>query len=514
MPVKNAVTDDPPSPSLLARLRGGRSDRALYLFAAQGANVVLTFLTYSLISRSLGSVEAVGEFTLARSVTLAFAYSADSIVRLVFVSSLAARSDDESRLFGAAQSLQWMLSLASMPVLAAVILIGGWTDVGAAIAMAGLAAVTQYGADLAAASLLAKKRTDLAAVVLVADRLLMAVCVAVAMRVDRSVASAYAGMLAANLLRAAGSLILARRTVLASIRPRWSNELAANLLRRGAPVALSLIAFAVYGRAAIFAMDKLSDDATQKGLLSSAVTLLGLLNFIPTTFGLSELPTFGSRTPEGRRAAQELHRRCFRRVTLASVTTATLLIVGAKPVLSILFGRQFGDAAPLLQILMLSVPFGFMGHVYRYLLIPLHAQKQELAATGFGLALQMGLAAYWIPQYQAQGAVAALLTAEVVVYLLKFALASRRIGGVRWSDGCLVPLLWLAGALATLHFVPREERLLRIGLQLMWMTAIAGVCRTMGRGDAATSVEIRPSAPDARDSSDDDATPRRKARAA
>lgn len=484
MNAEHAETGD--SPASTSVKPGRRSDRSLYLFAAQGANVVLTFLTYSYISRQLGTVEAVGDFTLARSVTLAFAYAADSLVRLVFVSALASRPDDSRALFGTAQSLQWLVSLASLPVLTAVIVMGGWSDLGSAIFAAGLAAVTQYGADLAAAALLARKRTDLAAAVLVGDRLLMAICVGIAMQIERSVAAAYLGMLVANLLRALASLVLARRIVLPSIRPRWSTELAVDLLRRGAPVALSLIAFAIYGRAAIFAMDKLSEDATQKGLFAAAVTLLGLLNFIPTTFGLSELPTFGTQSADGLRAAQELHRRCFRRVLLASVTTGTLLIVAARPIMSILFGRAFGDAAPMLQILMLSVPFGFMGHVYRYLLIPLRAQKLELAATAFGLALQMGLASQWIPQYQAMGAAAALLTAEVIVYGMKFALAARRIGGVGRVDGFVVPVMWMAGSLGLLMTVPQEERWIRIGGQLVWLVAIGAVCRTMGR-DAATS---------------------------
>lgn len=469
------------SPASTSEKPGRRSDRSLYLFAAQGANVVLTFITYSYISRQLGTVEAVGEFTLARSVTLAFAYAADSLIRLVFVSALASRPDDSRALFGTAQSLQWLVSLASLPMLVAVIVLGGWSDLSTAIFAAGLAAVTQYGADLAAASLLARKRTDLAAAVLVADRLLMVVCVGVAMQIERSVAAAYLGMLAANLLRAAGSLVLARRIVLPSIRPGWSTEMALDLLRRGAPVALSLIAFAIYGRAAIFAMDKLSSDGTQQGLFAAAVTLLGLLNFIPTTFGLSELPTFGTQSADGLRAAQELHRRCFRCVMLASVATGTLLIVAARPIMSILFGKAFGDAAPLLQILMLSVPFGFMGHVYRYLLIPLRAQKLELAATAFGLALQMGLASQWIPRYQAMGAAAALLTAEVIVYAMKFALASQRIGGVGKIDGFVVPVLWMAGSLGLLMTISQEERWIRIGGQFVWLLAIGAVCRTMGR---------------------------------
>src|SRR5439155_7714740 len=131
-----------------------------------------------------------------------------------------------------------------LPVLAAVIVAGGWTGIAPAVTVAGLVALTQYGSDISAAALLARKRTDLAAAALAADRVLMLVCVAAALALQRSVLSAYAGMLAANLLRLTASLAMARRTVLTSARPGWNAAVAADFLRRGTPVALSLIAFA------------------------------------------------------------------------------------------------------------------------------------------------------------------------------------------------------------------------------------------------------------------------------
>lgn len=455
----SAVRSSRSSSTFLPRVLAAvlRPESAVFLFAAQGLNVALTFAAYALISRRLGSVEAVGEFGLARSITLALSYAADSAIRLGYIHASASRGENADALARTAQTLQLLLAAAAMPILGLVILAGGWTSIGASVVAAGLVAVTQYGSDIAAAELLARRRKDLAGAALAADRVLMLACVGTALAISPSVVSAYAGMLAANVLRAGGCLVLARRALGISCLPGWSSSIAKDLVRRGAPVGLSLMAFAVQGRMSVFALDKLGSDAAGLGLWTAAVTMIGLLNFLPTTFGLSELPHFGPEEGEWLDGARAVHRRCYRRVMLAAFAAATTLIAAAGPSLSLLFGPRFIAAAPLLQIAALSLPFGFMSHVYRYLLIPVSARWLELGTTLAGIALQAVLAALWIPHYQAAGAAAALLAGEVAVFAGKFLIASRRLGGVTILRGCGVPLAWLACQLSLMSIPADSE---------------------------------------------------------
>ncbi len=99
----------------------------------------------------------------------------------------------------------------------------------------------------------------------------------------------------------------------------------------------------------------------------------------------------------------------------------------ARPVLELLFGPGYGDAAPVLNILALStIPFCVVMIASRGL-IALNRQRVDLMANVLGAAICVTVAVAAIPRYGAIGAAAAQLIAFLamavfeVTYLVKVA---------------------------------------------------------------------------------------------
>jgi O-antigen/teichoic acid export membrane protein len=111
----------------------------------------------------------------------------------------------------------------------------------------------------------------------------------------------------------------------------------------------------------------------------------------------------------------------------AGAALATLVAVFRQPVLSLLFGRTFIAAAPLLFLLAWCLPLDFLTSYLNSAYVAWGMAKKFLACTVIAVGTEVLLDLIWIPRY---GALAAAVNTLIsyVVFLTALALAGRSVG--------------------------------------------------------------------------------------
>lgn len=85
---------------------------------------------------------------------------------------------------------------------------------------------------------------------------------------------------------------------------------------------------------------------------------------------------------------------------------------------SLLGGVDFSDSLPLLRLLLFSLPFTYLNHIFGFQLIAQGYQRVSLKIGLFSLAWNLGLNWWVIPRYSALGAAGVTVSTEIVVCLL------------------------------------------------------------------------------------------------
>ena len=117
---------------------------------------------------------------------------------------------------------------------------------------------------------------------------------------------------------------------------------------------------------------------------------------------------------------------CF--LTLGLWPVCILLVAGTGPLLDLLFAGRYADSVRPLQILVASamtLPLATVGSSY---LTGLGHLRNLTWMTWAGVALALGLAMAWIPQYGPSGAAAATLVAAVFGMVVRTLFLRRRLG--------------------------------------------------------------------------------------
>jgi O-antigen/teichoic acid export membrane protein len=116
-------------------------------------------------------------------------------------------------------------------------------------------------------------------------------------------------------------------------------------------------------------------------------------------------------------------RSSFRTTAWVTIGGALLVSLAAMPIMTIVFGRDFGSAATSLAILIWTVPMMFLaGHV-RWSLILAHAEVEVFRSQVAGLLTVLLLGLALVPTYAETGAAIAAVGGNFGVWISSYALA-------------------------------------------------------------------------------------------
>ncbi len=177
---------------------------------------------------------------------------------------------------------------------------------------------------------------------------------------------------------------------------------------------------------------------TMVGQYGVAYKWVAALNVIPAFFTMALLPVMSRLAHEDRPALKRYYTLAIKLLVGTALPVAVVFTALAYTLTGILGGREFlPDGAIATQLMIWSIPIGWINSLTQYVLIALDLQRRItrafLFAVGFNLISNLIL----IPMYGYRAAAVTTIASELML-LIPFALLLRgAIGAVNW-----VGLLW------------------------------------------------------------------------
>jgi O-antigen/teichoic acid export membrane protein len=249
--------------------------------------------------------------------------------------------------------------------------------------------------------------------------------------------------------------------------------LAVSMIRGGFVLALSFVATAIYLRIDQVMLHRMASDEVL-GHYVAAVRVSELFELLPAAFVSSLFPLLCISVADPARFRRHLDLG-YRYMVLAAAVLAVFFCVGARPLVHLLYGRQYSATAPLLAVLIWSELAIFFGTMVGNALIAAGLQRYFLWPTALGAAVNVALNIYLIPRWGAMGAA----WATVAAYWSCWAFALMPIRATReilWVGlRLLFPITLVASLVTGVAFMLPWNDWARLGAAMVGFSGLACV---------------------------------------
>jgi O-antigen/teichoic acid export membrane protein len=216
------------------------------------------------------------------------------------------------------------------------------------------------------------------------------------------------------------------------------------LLRAAAPVALSSVVNVTYVRTLIILASLLA-TAEQTGLFATSYRISEILLGVPQLMIGAAFPILvHSGAADEQRLAYVLQ-RMGEAALLGGLGVGLVRAGGAAPIVEVLGGSEYADAASVVRIQSVAIAAAFFTQLGTFGLVAVHRQRALLLVNALALGTVLMLGFTLIPLLEADGAALAASVGETLLALAAMALLVRARPALR-PDLRYVPKLLLAAA--------------------------------------------------------------------
>ncbi len=236
-------------------------------------------------------------------------------------------------------------------------------------------------------------------------------------------------------------------------RPRLENDwgLQRAMAVESFPLMLNHLMATLFFRVDVFLIEGLKnrrgiDGNVLVGWYSWAYKGIDALNIIPSFFTFAIFPVMSRQAHEDRAALSATYHLSIKLLVVLALPAAMAMTLLARPFIAVLGGDAFlPDSAIALQLMVWSIPIGWINSVTNYVLIAVDQQRFLTRAFIAGLAFNLAANLIFIPLYDYRAAAIISIFSELVLLAAFYVGIRRYLAPVPW-----IALLWrpaLAGAM-------------------------------------------------------------------
>ncbi len=435
-----------PAPASLPPLaRAGRN--VLVKLAGELAARVLFALLFIYAARLLGAADF-GRYSFAASLAALAFIGMDLGLNTLLVREGAQHPEQVGRYAGTLFVLKSLLAAAVLLGLLAFCLGMNYPRQQTLLVMAVALGQTFWGyCELGVAGFNALERMEQEALVKSLARLLALLLAGGMLLAGLGLWGLVVGLLAANL--AAAVLALTRLGGLVGWRVRPQMAAAGRFMREGLPLALTSVFMLVYFRVDMVMLELLGEGFVEIGWYGAAVRVIDAAGMLPALVMASLLPVLSSLAPRDRQAMTRLYRQGQRLLLMLGLPAALGMWMLRRPFTELVFGPQYEGTVAAFAWLSPMLAVLFLNHLQLGQLTALGLQRLCAWATGTCVLVNLGLNLALIPLYGYQGAAAATLATEAVLFGLCGWFIHRHLGPTGllkrlWRPAAATALMGLA----------------------------------------------------------------------
>jgi O-antigen/teichoic acid export membrane protein len=185
---------------------------------------------------------------------------------------------------------------------------------------------------------------------------------------------------------------------------------------------------------------------TVVGLYSVAYKFLDALNILPASFTIAVFPIMSRYAASAKDSLMRAYLLSVRLLVIVALPIAIVTTVLAEPLVYLLGGSQYLPHSRIaLQLMIWSIPVGFINSVTHYVLIALNQQRFLTKAFALGLAFTVVANVVFIPVYSYRASALIHLFSELALLLPFYYCLRRHLAPVPWGR-----LLWRPALAAAL----------------------------------------------------------------
>ena len=221
---------------------------------------------------------------------------------------------------------------------------------------------------------------------------------------------------------------------------RFDTTLALSLLRQTFPIGVTQLmwGFKVY---LPIIMLGLLVGGQEVGWFGAAHRIVIALHTFVWMYFFNIYPSISRCSQQPPAALQHLIGKSLQVTSWSAVFIAVTGIILGKPLITLVYGSQYGEGIIVFQILIWLVAFTLISSHYMYILIAYNRQWIELLTAVCGAAVSIILNLLLIPNYGLLGAAYALLATEATIWGLNYYIVRRQIAPIPFWNHLTKPII-------------------------------------------------------------------------
>ena len=219
------------------------------------------------------------------------------------------------------------------------------------------------------------------------------------------------------------------------------------------PLMLNHLLATIFFRIDVWLLKPISGEVAV-GLYSAAYKYIDGLNVIPAYFTIALFPLMSRLAKKGSDSLLRSYILALRILLMTAIPIAVVTTFIARPLIVLLGGAEFLPGSVwALQILIWSIPFGFVNSVTQYVLIAVDQQRFLTRAFVIGVVFNLLANIIFIPRYSYLASATITILSEIVLLIPFYYGVHKYIGSVPWgeiawrpllSGGSMALILWLS----------------------------------------------------------------------
>ncbi|MBN2306082.1 MAG: oligosaccharide flippase family protein [Anaerolineae bacterium] len=249
------------------------------------------------------------------------------------------------------------------------------------------------------------------------------------------------GAVITNLVTLAVLVWLARSLVPGFFREKLDWPLMRHMMGESWPLMISHLLATVFFKIDIVLMEAINGNAVV-GQYSTAYKWLDALNIIPAFLTMALLPIMARQAHEDRAGLKRNYTLAVKLLVITALPVAVVTTFIAQGLIRVLGGEEFLPAGGVaLQIMIWSIPIGWINSVTNYVIVALDRQRKLILALVVGVVFNLVTNVIFLPLYSYRAAAVITIFSEGALFLATYQIIRGEIGGMAWPRALWRPAL-------------------------------------------------------------------------
>jgi O-antigen/teichoic acid export membrane protein len=286
------------------------------------------------------------------------------------------------------------------------------------------------------------------------------------------------GLAAVSIITNVVTFVVLTRLAYPLIRANWQptrdGALQRTMLREAWPLMINHLLATVFFKSDVILMEAIN-GVRVVGTYSTAYKWLDALNIIPAFFTMALLPIMSRQAHENRDGLKQNYVLGIKLLVMVALPTAVMTTFLANALVGFLGGQEFlPDGAIALQLMIWSIPIGWMNSLTQYVLIALDRQRQITWAFIVAVSFNIITNLIFLSAYSFRAAAITTIFSELVLLVGFFWLMRSSLGAINWVRSLWQPVVASGVAFMVMWILWQRMPVIALGigtityLTLLW----------------------------------------------